>query len=305
MSTWRYDPAMGLISCEELAARINESVNDDGVGDLVICDVRFSLTDYEQGRRDYEHAHLPGARYVDLHLDLAGHDGGEGGRHPLPSVGAFCRVVDRLGITARTEVVAYDAAGGAMAARLWWMLQAISHPQVRVLDGGWQAWVDCGLTVTSDVPSDVPSDVTAAARSQGVQVPDRWPGAVGVKEVEAVVALSGGQDRPLLIDARAPERFRGEVEPLDARAGHIPGAINLFNGLNLGPDGLHRSVDELGEIYSSLLATNEVIMYCGSGIAACHNLLMLHLLGHDSGRLYAGSWSDWSSDPQRPGALGA
>jgi thiosulfate/3-mercaptopyruvate sulfurtransferase len=291
---------MGVISCEELAGRIDAASTESERADLVICDVRFSLTDYEQGRREYEHSHLPGARYVDLHLDLADPSGNQSGRHPLPSMRDFGFFVARLGITPDTQVVAYDAAGGAMAARLWWMLRAIGHQNVQVLDGGWPAWVERGLPVSDEVPKESLSGGDQLAYRAG----DQWPGVVSAADVEAVVAEADPTARPVLIDARAPERFRGEVEPLDARAGHIPGAINLFNGLNLGPDGLHRTVAELREIYASLLDTNDVIMYCGSGVAACHNLLMLHLLGHDSGRLYAGSWSDWSADPARPGATG-
>jgi thiosulfate/3-mercaptopyruvate sulfurtransferase len=127
---------------------------------------------------------------------------------------------------------------------------------------------------------------------------------VRAEDVERVLASADPQDRTLLVDARAPERFRGEVEPFDPRAGRIPGAINVFNGLNVGPDGLHRSLDELRQIYRPVLEATAPIIYCGSGIAACHNLLMLHLLGEDSARLYAGSWSDWSGDPTRPYAVG-
>ena len=293
---------MGLIGCQELADRIvvqSQSPSQrSSESSLVICDVRFSLFDHDQGRREYAEGHIPGAVFVDLHLDLADHDAdGEGGRHPLPSTARFGEVLDRLGITPDTEVVAYDSAGGAMAARLWWMLRAVGHRRIRVLDGGWPAWLSGGFPVSAD----------AAVHHQsgtGYVVPAQWPGVVTATDVERVVAISDPQRRPLLVDARAPERFRGEVEPLDARAGHIPGAINLFNGLNCGADGLHRPLQELREIYRPLREAKEVVMYCGSGVAACHNLLMLHLMGDDSAQLYAGSWSDWSSDPERPGATG-
>jgi thiosulfate/3-mercaptopyruvate sulfurtransferase len=290
---------MGVISCESLAQRIADHV--DEASQLVICDLRFSLTDHEQGRSDYAKSHLPGAIFVDLHHDLADHDAGSGGRHPLPSTVAFGSVLDRIGITPDTEVVAYDAAGGAMAARFWWMLHAVGHHKVSVLDGGWPAWVAGGFPVSNLPAAD---QTPASPRSSRYPVPLQWPGVVTAEDVERVLASTGPHNPTLLVDARAPERFRGEVEPFDARAGHIPGAINLFNGLNLGPDGLHRPLEELRQIYRPVIEATDPIMYCGSGIAACHNLLMLHILGEGSARLYAGSWSDWSGDPARPGAVG-
>jgi thiosulfate/3-mercaptopyruvate sulfurtransferase len=292
---------VGLISCQELADLLEEksqiSEQDRPEIRLAICDVRFSLFDHDQGRRDYGEAHIPGAVFVDLHLDLADHEADEGGRHPLPNTARFGAVLDRLGITPDTEVVAYDSAGGAMAARLWWMLRAVGHQRIRVLNGGWPAWISGGFPVSAD---------SAVQHQSGTSyvVPAQWPGVVTATDVERVMAASDPQKRPLLVDARAPERFRGEVEPLDPRAGHIPGAINLFNGLNCDADGLHRPLQELREIYRPLTEAKDVVMYCGSGVAACHNLLILHLMGDDSAQLYAGSWSDWASDPERPGAVG-
>lgn len=283
---------MGLISTAEL-----QSVQEGAGEDLMICDVRFVLTDHAQGRRAFEESRIAGAVYVDLHEDLADPTAPTGGRHPLPSPRAFAHTCERLGITPTTVVVAYDDVGGAMAARLWWMLRAVGHQHVQVLDGGWTTWVAEGRPVETGAPSGVrPSQAPG-----GYRVPDAWPQVV---DAAVVAAGLGASDAPLLVDARAPERFRGEVEPLDARAGHIPGAINLFNGSLLGSDGRHRPLEELQTICAPILQAPEAVMYCGSGVAACHLLFAAHLLGRDDLRLYAGSWSDWSSDPDRPGATG-
>ena len=270
---------MSLISVSELAARIDDP-------DVVVCDVRFSLADHEQGRRDYDAGHLPGAVFVDLHTELAGTQGG--GRHPLPTVEEFAALLGRLGIEPRHRVVAYDDAGGAIASRLWWMLRSIGHSTVSVLDGGIQAWTSAGRPLTADVP-DRPTTTYPAA--------PHWTGVVDADDV-----AQGLQYGVTVIDARAPERFRGETEPIDSRAGHIPGAINRFHGDNLGPDGLHRPLPELVEQYAGV--GSAPIVYCGSGVSACHVLLTLSLVGLSGARLYPGSWSEWSSDPERPGATG-
>lgn len=270
---------MSLISVEDLAARLDEP-------DLVVCDVRFYLADPDQGRREYEVAHVPGARFVDLHTELAGGDGG--GRHPLPPTEEFTTLLGRLGIEAGSFVVAYDSAGGAIAARLWWMLRSIEHGRVAVLDGGYPAWVEGGYPTTSEVPSPTPVHYPAVAG---------WTGTVDADALAQGLALGG-----TVIDSRAPDRYRGDDEPIDPRAGHIPGAINRFHADVLGPDGRHRPLPQLVEHFAGV--GESPIVYCGSGVTACHNLLAMTLVGLTGGRLYPGSWSEWSSDDERPIATG-
>lgn len=268
---------MTLISVAELTDRIGDP-------DVVVCDVRFALADHDHGRRAYGVGHLPGAVFVDLHTDLAGGPGG--GRHPLPTVESFAALLGRLGIEPRHHIVAYDDAGGATASRLWWMLRSFGHSSVSVLDGGIQAWTSSGRPLTADVPDRAATTYPA---------PPAWTGIVDADDV-----AQGVQYGVTLIDARAPERFRGETEPIDSRAGHIPGAINLFHADNLGDDGLHRPLAELAERFAGV--GSSPIVYCGSGVTACHDLLALSLVGIGGARLYPGSWSEWSSDPDRPSA---
>ena len=266
---------MALISVAELADRIDDP-------DLVVCDVRFHLADHDQGRREYEEGHIPGARFVDLHTELAAETGG--GRHPLPSVEEFTAVLGRLGVEPSSMVVAYDSAGGATASRLWWMLRSIGHGRVAVLDGGLPAWISDGRDVTPEIPAVTPTDY---------RVETEWTGVVDADAVAQSIEFGG-----TVVDARSAERFRGEVEPIDARAGHIPGAINRFHGDVLGPDGRHRPTPELGEYFAGTGANP--IVYCGSGVTACHAILAMTEVGLTGARLYPGSWSEWSSDPDRP-----
>ena len=273
---------MTLISAVDLAA----DLDGPGTDRPVVCDVRFYLTDHEQGRREYDEGHVPGAQFVDLHTELAGGPGG--GRHPLPSVADFTALLGRLGIDPGTHVVAYDSAGGAIAARLWWMLRSIGHSRASVLDGGIQAWVSAGNELTAEV-TDTPATT----------YPDRdgWTGIVDAEAVAQSAALGGS-----IIDSRSADRFRGDHEPIDARAGHVPGAHNLFHGDNLTADGTHRPLAELAERFRG--AGSSPIVYCGSGVTACHNLLAMSLVGIADARLYPGSWSEWSADPGREVATG-
>lgn len=270
---------MALISVAELAERIDDP-------ELVVCDVRFHLADHDQGRREYDAGHIPGARFVDLHTELAADadTAPGGGRHPLPPVDDFAAVLGRLGIEPGSMVVAYDGAGGATASRLWWMVRSIGHGRVAVLDGGFPAWVAAGHEVASDVPDVTPTEYPVATD---------WTGVVDADAVAQSIEFGG-----TVVDARAPERYRGEVEPIDARAGHIPGAINRFHGGALGPDGHHRPTPELGEYFADIGANP--IVYCGSGVTACHAILAMTEVGLTGARLYPGSWSEWSSDPDRP-----
>lgn len=271
---------MALISAHELAERL------EGDAPVVVCDVRFHLADHDQGRREYDAGHLPGAVFVDLHHDLAGGPGG--GRHPLPTIVDFIDLIGRIGITPRSLVVAYDSAGGATASRLWWMLRSVGHSQTAVLDGGLPAWVAAGFGLTTDVHRPVPSVYPG---------PPEWTGVADADAVTDSLAIGG-----VVIDARAPERFRGDDEPIDPRAGHIPGAINRFHGDTLAPDGTHRPVAELARTFADV--GSRPVVYCGSGVTACHDLLALSLVGVTQARLYPGSWSEWSSDPDRPVATG-
>lgn len=286
-----YRRSMALISVDELAARIARQDHD-----LAICDVRFDLADHDRGKRDYDRAHIPGARFIDLHHELAVHDGSSptgGGRHPLPTTQDFSRVLERHGIHPSSFVVAYDDAGGAVAARLWWMLRSVGHQHVAVLDGGYPAWVAAGGSVTRDLP---------AIEDSEYRVADAWSGVVTADEM--VAAIENGRT---VIDSRAEARYRGDIEPLDPRAGHVPGAVNLFHGGHLDENGLHRSIPELRDRLSAIDVGQQPIVYCGSGVTACHNLLVMCTLGiaePGDALLYPGSWSEWSRDEQRPVATG-
>jgi len=268
-----------LISTVELAGRLDEP-------GLVVCDVRWYLTDPYRGRREYDVAHIPGAVFVDLHTELAGTVGG--GRHPLPTTYEFAAHLSRLGIARDDTVVAYDSAGGAVASRLWWMLRSIGHGRVLVLDGGYQAWEQAGQPTT---------DIAIARVPTGYPVVEGWSGIVDADDVADLV-----EDGTTLIDARAADRYRGEVEPIDQKAGHIPGAINRPHLDNLDTDGRHRSASELAERFADV--GSAPVVYCGSGVTACHELLAMSIAGITDARLYPGSWSDWSSQPDRPIATG-
>ena len=270
---------MSLISVEDLAARL---ADPGSANSTVVCDCRFYLADHHQGRHEYDEAHIPAARFVDVHLDLAGGPGG--GRHPLPTVDAFTQLLGRLGIAPSTFVVAYDSMGGHAAARLWWMLRSIGHGQVAVLDGGYQAWVNAGQPVTNEVPTPDPVDYPRV---------DDWTGIVDADAVAEGLALGA-----TVVDSRAHDRYRGENETIDPVAGHIPGAINIFHKDNVRADGTMRPVDELAARFAGI--GDSPIVYCGSGVTACHNLLAMSLVGIARARLYAGSWSDWIEDPSRP-----
>ena len=268
-----------LVSRDVLAARL-------GAPDLVVCDVRWYLTEPERGHRDYQQGHVPGAQFVDLHHDLAGGPGG--GRHPLPDVEAFTARLCRWGIAPDDTVIAYDDSGGAIAARLWWMLRAIGHEHVAVLDGGWFGWRAASLPVTAAVET---------RPATGYPAPEGWRGVVGADDVAAAPTTG-----TTVIDARSPTRYRGDDEPIDPRAGHIPGAINLFHGDNLDDHGRHRSPAELSRRFDTV--GDAPIVYCGSGVTACHDILALAVAGRTDARLFPGSWSEWSSDPARPVATG-
>jgi thiosulfate/3-mercaptopyruvate sulfurtransferase len=274
---------MSLISVDELAARLADPAQ---AASTVVCDCRYYLADHHKGRHEYDEAHIPGALFVDVHTELAGGPGG--GRHPLPTVDDFTRLLGRLGISSATFVVAYNSSGGGTAARLWWMLRSIGHGQVAVLDGGYPAWVASGRPVTAEVVTRDPVDFPTV---------EAWTGIADADAVAEGVALGA-----TLVDSRAHDRFRGENETIDEVAGHIPGAINIFHKDNVAANGRLRPIDELSARFAGI--GDSPIVYCGSGVTACHNLLAMSLVGIGRARLYPGSWSDWITNPERPIAVG-
>jgi thiosulfate/3-mercaptopyruvate sulfurtransferase len=255
---------------------------DAGDPQLVVADVRWYL-DGRSGRAEYEGGHIPGAVFVDLDTALSDHGRAGPGRHPLPDPESFARAMEALGIGDGVTVVAYDDAGGSIAARLWWMLDVQGHDAL-VLDGGLAAWP--GSLVTQ-----APTTGSASFTSRP------WP-ADALADADAVAAATGA-----VLDARAPERYRGDVEPVDPRAGHIPGAHNAPWAGNLDPStGRFLSPAELRARFQAFGPIE--VAHCGSGVTACHDLLALRLAGLPPARLYEGSWSDWSADPTRPIATG-
>jgi thiosulfate/3-mercaptopyruvate sulfurtransferase len=270
-----------LITANQLEELINSG------GNILLCDCRFDLADPNAGKKAYEEGHIPGAIYVDLDQDLSGKKTGSNGRHPLPSPAAWANTKTRLGIDHKTLVVAYDKQGSVYASRLWWMLKATGHANVRVLDGGLDAWNGPIGTIPRQ-PTPLPLALEAMPY-------------VGLVTADAVLENLQSKKR-LVVDARASDRFHGQNETLDPVGGHIPGAINHFFKENLSatlfksPEQLYKEfVDFLGPVKAS-----EVIHQCGSGVTACHNLLAMEIAGLKDSRLYAGSWSEWCADPSRP-----
>ena len=254
--------------------------------DMLVIDVSFDLADTTAGERAYAQGHLPGAHYLHLDRDLSGSKTGTNGRHPLPERSAFADRMRALGLSKQTQVVAYDGQGSMYAARLWWMLRWIGHSAAAVLDGGKQG------ALSTDVPQATPGDFEI--------------GQALTPMFDANMLLSH-LGRVRLIDARAPERFRGDVEPLDKQAGHIPGAANRLFKNNLQDDGRFKNAEQLQAEFAPLLAPHGAagtVHSCGSGVTACHNLLAMEHAGLSGSALYPGSWSEWSSDPARPVAKG-
>jgi thiosulfate/3-mercaptopyruvate sulfurtransferase len=262
-----------------------------GAAPPVLLDCSFDLADTAAGERAYALGHLPGARYVHLDRDLSGPRSGRNGRHPLPGREAFARTAGRLGIAPGVPVVCCDAQGSPYAARAWWLLRWLGHDAVAVLDGGIAAWVAAGGTLTTALPA-------VAATPPYPARPDSMP------TVDADTLLAQLGTRPIL-DARGGERFRGEVEPLDAVAGHIPGARNRFFKDNLQADGRFKPAASLHDEFAALGgAPAQWVHQCGSGVTACHNLLAMEHAGLAGSALYPGSWSEWCADPARPVARG-
>lgn len=257
--------------------------------DWLICDCRYDLMNKTAGENAFNDTHIPGAVYVDLHDDLSGPPVTNQGRHPLPTDEAMQSLFRRLGITPATQVVVYDNANGSFAARLWWMLRHMQHERVAVLDGGWQAWLAEDRPVSDAVISPAPSTTDFSPRSGDV------------------VAIDQVFEHASLVDSRDGARYRGEMEPIDKAAGHIPGARNRFWKDNLDDSGHFKSSERLRAEFNALLGqscSSETVFYCGSGVTACHNLLAAYHAGLEEPKLYAGSWSEWSAMPGRPVATG-
>jgi thiosulfate/3-mercaptopyruvate sulfurtransferase len=275
-----------LISTGELAAHLDNS--------WVIVDCRYDLSDHQWGRQQYRAAHIPGAVYASLSDDLSAPPNGTNGRHPIPDVDQLASTLGRLGIGPGTQVVIYDQDAGSFASRMWWTLRYLGHDAAAVLDGGWAKWIaERRPTRAGD---ETPRAATFTPRVRAGMRRD-------VADVEAIVRDKSA----LLIDARAPERFEGRSETVDKSAGHIAGAVNYFYKWNLGEDGTMLPADALKERFEKLLGgrrPEDVVMYCGSGVTACHNLLAMEHAGLPGTPLYPGSWSEWSSDAARPAATG-
>jgi thiosulfate/3-mercaptopyruvate sulfurtransferase len=257
--------------------------------DWVVVDCRFTLTDPGAGRRAYDAGHVPGARYAHLNDDLSSPVTPASGRHPLPEPERLAQKLGAWGIERGKQVVVYDDTFGAMASRLWWLLRWLGHDAVALLDGGLPRWLRAKLPVTTALPDIRPARFIAQPRNE------LW--------VDAQAVVAAPTRGALVVDARAEERFNGEIEPLDKVAGHIPGAINAPYEDNLDLSGEFMSDDALREHYHALLdgmAPEKVIMMCGSGVTACHNILALEHAGMPGARLYAGSWSEWITDSRRP-----
>lgn len=267
-----------LVSTDELAAH----------PEWRVFDCRHDLAKPELGEQQYLDAHLPGALFAHLDHDLSGPKTGNNGRHPLPEPKTFIAWLGRQGLQPADQVVCYDGGPGAMAARLWWMLRWAGHETVAVLDGGLAKWLREGRPVTAEI-----LEVVRAG----------YPGKTRASMVASLPLVEKKLKRASLLDARAPARYRGEQEPIDPVAGRIPGAKNRFNNDNLSTDGTFKKPKLLRTDFEAVLSGRnpaDVIHYCGSGVAACHNALAMQIAGLTGSRVYVGSWSEWSADPARP-----
>ena len=282
-----------LVPVATLAANLHAAaagVPAAGVPDWLVVDCRFDLAQPAAGETAYRAGHIPGAVYAHLDRDLSSPITPMTGRHPLPDPERFAATLSAWGVSSTTQVIAYDADNGMYASRLWWLLRWVGHRAVAVLDGGFKAWTAERLPISTEIPARSPSQFTARPNRE------LWLDAQQVQE-----RLQQPDWR--LLDARAPERFAGKVEPLDTRAGHVPGARNHPFATNLAADGRFGAPEELRRRYEQSQAgvsDDHTIVMCGSGVTACHLLLAMEHAGKPGARLYAGSWSEWIRDPQRP-----
>lgn len=276
-----------LLPTPELAQHLNDL-------QWAIIDCRFDLTKPDWGEAQYRERHIPSAIYAHLDRDLSGPKTGTNGRHPLPDMNQFKTRLGQWGVDSQTQVVVYDQSNGMWASRLWWMLKYLGHEAVAVLDGGFAKWIN------ENQPSQSGDETRPAKIFMGEPHETLRLTAEDVELIRADPAYR-------LIDSRAPERYRGDVEPIDPVAGHIPGAVNFFNLGNVNPDGTFLAPDVLRANFTALLGDAppaNAITYCGSGVAAAHNILALQIAGLPGARMYAGSWSEWCRDPARPTAKG-
>ncbi len=271
-----------LIATGDLALHLDDPA-------FVIVDCRHDLGDVDAGERAYRVAHIPGARFLHMDRDLSGTKTGGNGRHPLPEVAALLATLGRAGIDASKQVVAYDQRAGMWAARLWWLLHWLGHDAVAVLDGGLDKWRAEGRPQASQSPPPATTRLVA-----GTPAPF-------ASANEILLHIDDGA--LFVLDARAAERYRGDLEPIDPVAGHIPGARNRPHSDNLTPQGTFKPPVQLRAEFEALLGTTSpaaVVHHCGSGITACHNVLAMAVAGLPGSRLYPGSWSEWIADPARP-----
>ncbi len=272
-----------LISTTELAAKIDDP-------SYVIFDCRHDLFDLGKGERLYREGHIPGAIFANLDTDLSGEKSGSNGRHPLPSPAAFTAFLARNGVSSTAQIVAYDDVGGQFASRLWWLSRWIGLTQVSLLDGGIPKWIADGHVLSRDVP--VPKPAALRGHADPLMV-------LNADEVEAGLKIPA----TTLIDARAPERFRGDIEPIDPVAGHIDGAKNRFYKENLNADLTMRPQADLKAAFASIMNARrsaDVVHQCGSGVTACANIFAMEYAGLGGSKLYPGSWSEWITNPARP-----
>jgi len=271
-----------LVAAETLAQRLDDP-------DWVVFDCRHDLADPARGRAEYAASHIPGARFLHLDEDLSAPKTRTNGRHPLPDPEVLMEKLGRAGVDSRKQVVAYDAQGGMVAARLWWLLRWLGHLPVAVVDGGWNQWISEGRAQTAEVPQLQPTRFSGKANSN-------W---VGADFVRARLYDPG----VVLVDARASDRFRGQNETLDPVGGRIPGSRNRYFRDNLDASGRFKSPEALEKEFGTVLGpagAENAVSYCGSGVSACHNLLAMEIAGLRGARLYPGSWSEWCADPSRP-----
>ncbi len=269
-----------LITASELAAVVSDA-------DTVVFDCRFRLGDPTDGRNRYLAGHIPGAYYLDLEQDLSGPKQAHGGRHPLPDPQQLADKLSAAGVTKTARVVVYDD-GEGMAPRAWWLIRYLGHEHCVILDGGYRAWLAQGLPTDTTIPQPRPGDFPLSIHRDWI---------VSTADIEKMVYQPGAAT---LVDARAPERYRGDVEPIDPVAGHIPHAVNRPWTDGVNEDGTWKSPEHQRSRFQNLGRPTDVVMYCGSGVTACANLFAMELAGLSGAKLYPGSWSDWCSYPDHP-----
>ena len=276
-------PATYLISTDQLSNQINNP-------DLVIIDCSFNLADTDWGYQNYLKGHIPGAYYADLDKNLSSKITEKSGRHPLPDENSFIQFCSKVGINSEKKVVLYDTESGAYAGRLWWLLRSYGHDDTMLLDGGLNAWKEKGLSLEQNPPSYHPTEFNGKFSNKFL---------VSTDEIEKMI----NDDDFTIIDARSPIRYSGKEEPIDPIAGHIPGAINIFHKENLLENGRFKSPEELNYLYLPHVQNKKqenIIVYCGSGVTSCLDLLALASIGFTDARLYLGSWSEWIRNNKHP-----